>query len=114
MTRRVIVVEDLFIANYLDSLLSPRGYAVALAGAERASTLLRTGPAVLVTNAPAEFLEFAEVTPLLYLSAAPDSELAARFHACRMVKKPFRATDLLDALEELSAEPAAALSSTES
>ena len=102
----VLIVEDPFICNYLTALLSRRGYAVMLAGADRAVDMLRESPraVVLITNSPGLFLRFVDRLPLLYLSAAPDLSLAARFHRCRVVVKPFRAEHFLGALEELCAE----------
>jgi hypothetical protein len=56
-----------------------------------------------LTNIPREFLAFSGRIPLLYLAAAPDPELAARFQSCRMVRKPFHAGELIEALDELEA-----------
>jgi hypothetical protein len=78
---------------------------VMRAGARQAAAELgsaESGVSVLISNAPAEFLEFAESVPLVYLSSTPDAALAARFRACRTVRKPFRAQTLLEAIEELT------------
>jgi len=76
------------------------------ARAPQAAALLRAGDcgvSLLISNVPEEFLEFAERTPLVYLSSTPNPALAARFRACRTVCKPFRAETLLSAMEELTA-----------
>ena len=102
----MLVVEDPFIFQYLNRLLAPRGYRLIRAGAPDAAALLRAGDcgvSLLISNVPEEFLEFAERTPLVYLSSTPNPSLAARFRACRTVCKPFRAETLLSAMEELTA-----------
>jgi hypothetical protein len=58
---------------------------------------------ILVTNAPAPFLEFADQIRLLYLSSCPDPRLKAQFSSCRMVRKPFTPADLVHAVAELEA-----------
>ncbi len=99
----IFVVEDPFVSKYLDNLLSRQGYPVVLLGAERAAAMLRQEPALLITNTPAAFLEFADQAPVIYLSAAPDPDLTARFRWSRVVRKPFRAAELLRAVAELFA-----------
>jgi hypothetical protein len=78
---------------------------VVAAVAGRAVEALRAadGPPTLVTNAPGQFLEFADQVPLLYLAEAPDSSLAGRFRLCRVLRKPFHAEELFAALDELGA-----------
>ena len=39
---------------------------------------------------------------MVYLSSVPDPSIAARFRACRTVRKPFRAQALLDAIADLT------------
>jgi hypothetical protein len=101
----ILAVEDLFIVHYLDQLLTPHGYAVIGAGVRQAAALLgsgESGVSLLISNAPEEFLEFAECIPVVYLSSAPDPSVGARLRACRTVRKPFRAQTLLEAIEELA------------
>ena len=110
----ILVVEDLFIFQYLDRLLTPHGYVVMRAGARQAADVLGSGEGsvdLLISNAPEDFIEFAERIPLVYLSSAPDASVAARFRACRSVRKPFRAETLLAAIEELTGAAAAATAS---
>ena len=60
-------------------------------------------PRVLITNDPDTFLGFADEVPVVYLAAAPDPARVVRFRASRMVRKPFEAQQLLQALSELTA-----------
>jgi len=57
---------------------------------------------LLITNSPADFLPIAGELPLLYLSAAPDPELASRFSKLRVLEKPFRSDELLRAVKDLT------------
>ena len=107
----VLVVEDPFVSNYLISLLAQRGYVASMAGVGGAVRRLRTEAGrekILITDVPEEFLEFAQQTPGLYLSGAPDPSVVSRFRACRVIRKPFRAEQFLAALEELCAARARA------
>ncbi len=103
----VAVIEDPFIRKLLRDILTRHGYRVAEYSVQHAVELLQSGAQkihVLITNTPANFLQFADVMPLLYLAAAPDEGVAARFRRCRSVKKPFLASDLLAAVRDLTAE----------
>ena len=91
--------------------MTPYGYVVTRAGARQAAAVLgsgESGVSLLISNAPEEFLDFAERIPFVYLSSTPDHSIAARFRACRTVRKPFRPQTLLKAIEELSAAPSGA------
>jgi hypothetical protein len=73
--------------------------------AVHASELLRAGSVtanVVITNQPEAFLPLASTLPLLYIAANPDPELASQFPTCRVLRKPFRNDDLLEAVEELA------------
>ncbi len=101
----VAVIEDPFIRKLLRDILTRHGYRVVeFAGSQRAE-LLRSGAeqvALIITNTPGEFLAFADVLPVLYLAAAPDPDLAARFRRCRCLRKPFISEDLLAAVADLT------------
>jgi DNA-binding NarL/FixJ family response regulator len=102
----VAVVEDPFIRKLLKDLLSRHGYQVVEYSSSRAVALLSARSEqvnLIITNAPAEFLPFAQWLPVLYLAAAPDTDLASRFTRCRCVRKPFLAEDLLNAVADLAA-----------
>ena len=101
----VAVIEDPFIRKLLRDILARHGYRVVEYTAPFAIELLRSGAeqvSLIITNAPGEFLAFADVLPVLYLAAAPDPELAARFRHCRCLRKPFLAEDLVAAVADLT------------
>jgi len=100
----VLVVEDQVIQRFVGDLLGRDGRLVVEAGIEEALRALRHGAveiSLLVTNAPAKFLEFAENLPLIYMAACPDPGLAKRFRACRVLRKPFRPSELSSCAAEL-------------
>ena len=87
------------------------GGRVLAAGEARVITVSRSYPAELAdvwdacTNPeriPRWFLPVAGDLPLLYLSAAPDREVASRFPNLLVLQKPFRTADLLSAVNELT------------
>ena len=101
---RILVAEDPFINSFLRTVLSRHGHAVVAGEPYHASDLLLGGSIsadVVITNTPQAFLSFADRLPLLYIAASPDPEVAARFRNCRVLRKPFRNDDLLEAVEEL-------------
>jgi len=101
----VLVVEDPFVSAFLRTVLQRHGHKVVLAEACRARDLLLHEsfmPDVIVSNRPEIFLEFAGAVHLLYIAAAPDGGLAAQFPHCRVLRKPFRNEDLLEAVESLA------------
>jgi len=105
----IAVIEDPFIRKLVRDILKPHGYVVREAPVENALRMLGEGPEhvnLLITNRPAEFLAWCEVLPLLYLAAAPEPELAARFKRCLMLRKPFHPDELVAAVARLSEPPA--------
>ena len=99
------MVEDPFVRVFLRTLLARYGYTALGVELERALDLLSSGelqPDVLITNTPGIFERFAAQVPLLYLSACPDPDLAARFQSCRALQKPFHPDQMLAAVEELA------------
>ena len=67
--------------------------------------ILRAGDhsiALLITNQPLRFIEFAETLPLVYVAASPDPTLALRFRRCRVLRKPFPPADLVECVAELA------------
>ena len=102
---RVLVAEDPFISNFLRTMLQRRGHQVVTGEAGHVSELMRNGSVkaqLVITNRPEAFLPFAETLPLLYIAANPDPAVALQFPACRILRKPFRNGDLLEAVEELA------------
>ena len=106
----IVVIEDPFIRKLLRAILTRRGYRIVDSTPHQITSLLKDDDnrvELVITNTPGELLEFAPELPLIYLSAAPDPDLAAQFRRCRALHKPFQAQQLLNAVEELTAAPVA-------
>lgn len=104
----IVVVEDPFIRTYLRAALARKGYRVVGTDARTAAEMIRSGADavdLLITNSPGDFVEFADSTPVLYLSGAPDPDQVAPFSASRVLQKPFHPEDLFAAVRELTACP---------
>lgn len=105
MSGRILVAEDPFVGNFLRTVLQRHGYQVVTGEAIHTSELVRQGRIaadVVITNDPDAFLPLAGTQPLLYIAANPDLELASKFPVCRVMHKPFRNEDLLEAVEYLA------------
>ena len=101
----VVVCENPLIQDYLHFVLRRSGRRVILSSARHAIEIVLSGTQkveLLITNSPADFLSVAGDLPFLYLSAAPDREVAARFPNLMVLQKPFRTADLLSAVTELT------------
>jgi hypothetical protein len=101
----VLIVEDPLIQRFVGGILKRGGRPVVEADGDGALRILRAGDsavALLITNKPARFLEFAGTLPLLYIAAFPDPALADRFRRCRMLRKPFAPVDLMACAAELA------------
>ena len=101
----IAVIEDPFVRCYLRDLLGRQGYRVLGSNVESALDLLRSGDDpidLVITNTPSEFEAFADRVPFLYLSAAPDPDLASRFFYCHTLQKPFRPDELLAFVREMT------------
>src|ERR1700744_2289733 len=99
----VIVVEDPMIQKLVHGILSRHGYSVEAVGASEASRRMRENSDILlVTNNPRLFLDFADIPPLLYVAAMPDSSLITSFRHCQVLMKPFHPKNLLAAVRELT------------
>jgi hypothetical protein len=104
-TTRILVAEDPFINSFLRTVLARHGHNVVVGEPYHSSDLLLGGSItadVVITNTPQAFLSFADSLPVLYIAASPDPDVAARFRTCRVLRKPFRNDDLLEAVEELA------------
>jgi hypothetical protein len=98
----IIVIEDPFIRSYLRFLLSRHGYSMVDSDASRVCHLLDSrGGGLVITNKPEPLVPCAHKFALIYLATAPDMDLASRFPACRVVRKPFQPDELVQAIEEL-------------
>jgi len=99
------MVEDPFICTYVRNVLARRGYQFLLADVRHGIEMIeRSEPkiAMLITNRPEAFLSVSERVPVLYLAAFPDLDLASHFRACRVLTKPFRAEQLVEAVRGLA------------
>jgi hypothetical protein len=101
--RPIVVVEDPQIQKLIQGLLGRGGYQAQAAAQDYRQTLLEGGslPSVLITNQPSLFLAFADELPLLYVAAMPDPRLASMFRRCRVLRKPFRASELVASVHQL-------------
>lgn len=100
------MVEDPFVTRFVGALLGQHGYQALPVGARQAASVICAGESefpLVLTNQPAEFLEYSGRVSLLYLAASPDPQLAAQFERCRVVRKPFQVFELIEALAELRA-----------
>ena len=103
--RSILVVEDPLICNLIRCILSTTGYSVWEKSASRAADVLRSQSAdvaLLITNMPGSFLEFAQTVPLIYVAAAPRPELAAGFRCWAALQKPFSPQQLLSLVGRLA------------
>ena len=101
-----MVVEDPFVGRFLQAILQKYHYEVSATEGFVACERLRQRKIavdLVITNRPEIFREFASTLPLLYTAASPDYVLAARFSHCRVLLKPFRNEELLEAVEQLTA-----------
>jgi hypothetical protein len=100
-------VEDPFVRSFVQAYLARHGIEGVGLEIGQAIEMLRrdAGQArAIITNRPDGFLEFAEL-PLLYMAAFPDPEQAKPFRHHRMLRKPFRPEELLQAMRELLDHP---------
>jgi hypothetical protein len=106
------LVEDPLIQRFVRGILAREGLQVIEARAEESLRILRTGDqsvGLLITNEPLRFLTFAETLPLLYIAAFPEPILVLRFRRCRMLRKPFPPSDLVECVMELAPPSPAAV-----
>ena len=103
----IVVVEDPMISNLVRAVLTKRGYQVMVVDRSEAEAVLRRsdGQAILMTNQPADFLEFSGHVPLVYVSSNPDPRWRSAFSACRVVPKPFSPQGLTEAVADLWRAP---------
>jgi hypothetical protein len=94
------------VQRFLHSVLKLRGYdAISVAPYSALDFMKTSNPSVglVITNSPGLFLPFADSVRLLYVAACPDRALASRFRSCEVLQKPFHPSDLLKAIEVLTA-----------
>jgi hypothetical protein len=101
----VAVAEDPFVRRYIGALLAKHGFQTAENDTRLTLRMMESGdlqPDVLITNDPGSFAGFAEEIPVVYVAAAPDPSLVRAFKSSRMLRKPFQAEELLQAVAELT------------
>jgi hypothetical protein len=102
---RILVTEDPYVSGFLRAMLQRHGHEVVTCDAAEAGSRLHAGTLqvdVVITNQPEAFLLFAGAFAMLYMAANPDPSMALRFPGCRILHKPFRNDELLEAVEELA------------
>ncbi len=101
----IIVVEDASIRRLVKNVLGREGHDVIESDAQQALRLVETGEApvkLLITNRPQAFAHLDGFVPVLYMASTPDWELASRMRRLRVLQKPFRTKDLLQAVGEIT------------
>lgn len=96
-----MIVEDPSIRRFVRSVLGHCGHDIVESDAQDAFRLAAEGPGsvtLLITNEPDVFERLEDAVPILYLAACPDWDLASRFSNLRVLQKPFRAHELLEAV----------------
>ncbi len=92
------------VRRLIAGILTRDGYAVVEAEPGRARELLRDkteDTALLVTDAPEFFLDYAPQVALVYLGTFPEAQWAEKFPRCRFLPKPFPPEKLLVLTHEL-------------
>jgi DNA-binding response OmpR family regulator len=100
----IVIVEDPSISRLVKNVLRREGRQVVVTDAQQALTLMEQGDSqvrLLITNRPHAFARLDGFVPVLYLTSAPDWELAARTRGLRVLQKPFHAKDLVEAVGEI-------------
>lgn len=101
----ILIVEEPSIRRLVKNVLQRKGHAVLEADARRALRLVEgheTVVKLLITNLPHAFAELEGTVPILYLATSPDWDLAARTRRLRVLQKPFRTQELLEAVGEIT------------
>jgi hypothetical protein len=99
----ILVVEDVFVRNFLRATLGRQGYHVICAEVADALVFLRERGGrvdLLITNMPLDFAEFGDM-PVLYLAAVPDPAAVQAFRQCVTLRKPFHPSQLLGHVAQL-------------
>ena len=109
---RVLVVDHPVVQAVIHNILEPQGYSVSDATPAEAMRLLSSQAAdwdLLITNTRDCVVATPASLPVLCLSSAPASEFRVRCASgrCRLMRKPFLAHDLVEAVRGLLAGAAA-------
>jgi CheY-like chemotaxis protein len=101
---QILVVEEPLVRRLIHGILTRDGYTVVEAEPGHALKLLAdTGAniALLVTNTPELFVDYAGRLALLYVSMDPEDRWAKQFVRCRLLPKPFQPHKLVELTHEL-------------
>jgi DNA-binding response OmpR family regulator len=101
---KVLVVEDPLVRRLIDGILTRAGYSVVEAEPGHARKILADRAeniALLVTNIPEFFLDYAGSVALLYVCTTLEEQWVTRFARYRCLAKPFLPHELVDLTREL-------------
>jgi len=104
-TGLVVIVEDPFIHTFLRTALNRAGHHTTELNVQNAVDLLCSGRhhvKALITNTPRPFLSVAADIPLIYTTSCPDPGATEGFSHWCIVRKPFHAGQLLEAVHDVS------------
>jgi PHD/YefM family antitoxin component YafN of YafNO toxin-antitoxin module len=102
----ILIVEEASIGRMVKRVLARAGHKAIETDVQQAMRLVARGDSsakLVITNRPRPFAELNSAAPVLYLASAPDWELANGATRMRILRKPFQAKDLLQAVDELTA-----------
>jgi len=97
-------VEDPLVRRLIGGILTRDGYTAVEAGPGHALKLLEDAGAniaLLVTNTPELFADYAARLALLYVSSYPEDRWSKQFARCRVLSKPFLPHKLVALTHEL-------------
>jgi hypothetical protein len=101
----IMIVEDPFVRRYVKRVLGRGGHEAVETDPGQALKMVRDNPLnikLVITNKPGLFRSFAKELSVLYLAAFPDPAQTSGFREVRVLRKPFRAEDLLHAVGEMA------------
>jgi hypothetical protein len=107
----ILIVEEASIGRLVKRVLAREGRNAIETDAAQALDFIARGDCrvkLVITNQPKAFAELNGMAPVLYLTAAPDLEVADHVFRVRILRKPFKTKDLLRVVAELTAQTEAA------
>lgn len=107
----ILIVEEASIGRLVKRMLAREGRNAIETDAAQALDFIARGDCrvkLVITNQPKAFAELNGIAPVLYLTSAPDLEVADHVFRVRILRKPFKTKDLLRAVAELTAQTEAA------
>ena len=99
----IVLLEDPRISGLLRAIVQQMGFHAVESEPAEALAFVQSGRGSLViTNRPRVFLEVADKIRLIYVSSTHDMSLADQFPVCRILRKPFRPSDVAELIGELT------------